>query len=261
MAAFSARRTFSLWFPGLVVAVFGLGLTYGLAQQQRDAGHSIAQLRFSEEVRSSSDAIAQRIVAYAEVVAGLRDLFMVNPDLDDALFDRVVAQHDVRQNYPELVNLSFVRQVFAEALPAYESRLRARMHGTGAAAPVIHPRVERPDHYIVEYLWPREGNEGVWGLDIASQPANLASLLVGRATGRPAASAPFALVQDKEDSTAFVLRFPVFRRGEDDRFIGAVAAVVRVAEMLDAVRAYATLYEIRHALEAVYGAYQEPVFF
>jgi methylmalonyl-CoA mutase, N-terminal domain len=31
--------------------------------------------------------------------------------------------------------------------------------------------------------------------------------------------------------------------------------------MMDAVRAYATLYEIRHALEEVYGAYQEPVFF
>jgi methylmalonyl-CoA mutase N-terminal domain/subunit len=34
-----------------------------------------------------------------------------------------------------------------------------------------------------------------------------------------------------------------------------------VPPMLDAVRAYATLYEIRHALEEVFGAYQEPVFF
>jgi methylmalonyl-CoA mutase, N-terminal domain len=31
--------------------------------------------------------------------------------------------------------------------------------------------------------------------------------------------------------------------------------------MLDCARAYCTLYEIRHALEAVYGAYREPVFF
>ena len=237
MAAFSARRTFSFWFPGLVVAIFGFGLTYGLAQQQRDAGRSIAQLRFSEEVRSSSDAIAQRIVAYAEVVAGLRDLFMVNPDLDDALFDRVVAQHDVRKNYPELVNLSFVRWVPDDELSAYESRLRARASGAAAAASIVHPRIDGPDHYIVEYLWPREGNEGVWGLDIASQPANLASLLKGRATGRPVASAPFALLQEKEDSTAFVLRFPVFHRGEGDRFIGAVAAVVRVGDMLNAIRA------------------------
>ena len=31
--------------------------------------------------------------------------------------------------------------------------------------------------------------------------------------------------------------------------------------MLDCVRAYATLYEIRHALEDVFGAYREPIFF
>ncbi|HYR07727.1 MAG TPA: methylmalonyl-CoA mutase family protein, partial [Longimicrobium sp.] len=34
-----------------------------------------------------------------------------------------------------------------------------------------------------------------------------------------------------------------------------------IPAMLDAVRAYATLYEIRAALEEVFGAYQEPVFF
>jgi methylmalonyl-CoA mutase N-terminal domain/subunit len=34
-----------------------------------------------------------------------------------------------------------------------------------------------------------------------------------------------------------------------------------IPAMLDCARAYATLYEIRHALEEVYGAYREPVFF
>ncbi len=31
--------------------------------------------------------------------------------------------------------------------------------------------------------------------------------------------------------------------------------------MLDCARAYCTLFEIRHALEEVYGAYREPIFF
>jgi methylmalonyl-CoA mutase, N-terminal domain len=34
-----------------------------------------------------------------------------------------------------------------------------------------------------------------------------------------------------------------------------------IEPMLDCVRAYATLFEIRHALEQVYGAYREPIFF
>ena len=34
-----------------------------------------------------------------------------------------------------------------------------------------------------------------------------------------------------------------------------------IPAMLDCARAYCTLYEIRHALEEVYGAYREPIFF
>jgi methylmalonyl-CoA mutase N-terminal domain/subunit len=34
-----------------------------------------------------------------------------------------------------------------------------------------------------------------------------------------------------------------------------------IPAMLDCARAYATLFEIRHAMEKVYGAYREPVFF
>ena len=34
-----------------------------------------------------------------------------------------------------------------------------------------------------------------------------------------------------------------------------------IPPMLDCARSYCTLYEIRHALESVYGAYREPVFF
>jgi methylmalonyl-CoA mutase, N-terminal domain len=55
-------------------------------------------------------------------------------------------------------------------------------------------------------------------------------------------------------------------QAEVDRTLAALQEAARsevnvIPAMLDAVRAYATLYEIRHALEEVYGAYQEPVFF
>jgi methylmalonyl-CoA mutase, N-terminal domain len=46
------------------------------------------------------------------------------------------------------------------------------------------------------------------------------------------------------------------------RLRDAGAAGENVIEpMLDCVRAYCTLFEIRHALEGVYGAYREPIFF
>jgi methylmalonyl-CoA mutase, N-terminal domain len=59
------------------------------------------------------------------------------------------------------------------------------------------------------------------------------------------------------------------RARNQDAVDSALAALVQSARagenvvpaMLDAVREYATLYEIRYALEEVFGAYQEPVFF
>jgi methylmalonyl-CoA mutase, N-terminal domain len=42
---------------------------------------------------------------------------------------------------------------------------------------------------------------------------------------------------------------------------GGAAGENVIEPMLDCVRAYCTLFEIRHALEEVYGAYREPIFF
>ncbi len=58
-------------------------------------------------------------------------------------------------------------------------------------------------------------------------------------------------------------------RRDDERVQATLAALTRAAReqrnviepMLDCVRAYATLFEIRHALEEVYGSFREPIFF
>jgi methylmalonyl-CoA mutase N-terminal domain/subunit len=58
-------------------------------------------------------------------------------------------------------------------------------------------------------------------------------------------------------------------RRDNQRVEDCLAALKKAAErdenvippMLDCARSYCTLYEIRNALEAVYGAYREPVFF
>jgi methylmalonyl-CoA mutase N-terminal domain/subunit len=70
----------------------------------------------------------------------------------------------------------------------------------------------------------------------ASQQRRLAALRAGRDN---------ALVQQRLDALS--------RAAERDRNV--------IEPMLDCARAYGTLYEIRHALERVYGAYREPVFF
>jgi methylmalonyl-CoA mutase, N-terminal domain len=67
-----------------------------------------------------------------------------------------------------------------------------------------------------------------------------------------------------------VARMAEMRAGRDAaevaRALAALTATCRTDEnvvprILDCARAYCTLYEIRHAMEEVFGAYKEPVFF
>ncbi len=76
-------------------------------------------------------------------------------------------------------------------------------------------------------------------------------------------------VSDDADSTQRK-RLQQLRARRDQAAVDrALTALTTAAEreqnvipaMLDGARAYCTLYEIRHALERVYGAYREPVFF
>ena len=232
------------WLPGVGVAVVGCALTYGLVQQQHKANAGVAQLHFVDEVRASADAVAQRMVAYTEVVNGVRDLFSVNPYLAHSQFEQVVAARQVSQRYPEIKNLSFTRWVPQADLPAMELRLRSQASKRGGVGPgpLVHPTLAREDHYVVEFLWPHEGNQFIWGLDIASQPSNLASMLSSRASGQASVSPPFELLQEQQQRVGFLLRVPVVVEGSGvgaptRQFIGAVAASVRVSAMLDALAA------------------------
>jgi methylmalonyl-CoA mutase N-terminal domain/subunit len=51
------------------------------------------------------------------------------------------------------------------------------------------------------------------------------------------------------------------RRGLDALIEAARTNQNVIPAMLDCARAYCTLFEIRDALEGVYGAYREPIFF
>jgi methylmalonyl-CoA mutase N-terminal domain/subunit len=63
-----------------------------------------------------------------------------------------------------------------------------------------------------------------------------------------------ARLRAERDNALVAERLEALRQaGENDRNV--------IGPMLDCARAYCTLYEIRHALERVYGAYREPVFF
>ncbi|QXL84491.1 EAL domain-containing protein [Comamonas sp. NLF-1-9] len=231
------------WLAGAGVLLAGLLLAWTLAHRQQLANERMAAERFGQAVTATTEALSRRLEACSAIVAGVRDLFAVDPDLDWRRFDRVLQARGFRAHYPELRTLSFTRVVAAQDLPAMEERLRAQARQAGQPPPEepIHPKLQAREHFIIEYLWPRDLSLGMWGLDINARPTSLQALLSARETGMPVLSGPLQLSEMPYEREAFTLRYPVFGTapGVADgapAFIGTVAATVRVSEMLDALR-------------------------
>lgn len=215
----------------IAVAIVGIVLTTLVVSQQRNSDYNKAAQRFAEEVRVSTDAIAKRINLYTEIVTGLRDLFLANPALTRTEFEHIAAVHNVIGSYPEILNVRFVRW---------------------------YPELSRADdRYVIDYIWPKQGNETVLGMDISSQTANMDGVHAARNTGLPTVSAPFTLVQDQIDSPAIVLRMPVYAWTADAKiagnthtsFVGTVGAVINVNAMLVALSHAGGLSHVAVSLE------------
>ncbi len=225
------------WLLGLAVALAGLMASGWLYELQRSSLAATGQARFEQRSVEFADALEQHVAAYTEIIFGLRGLFISQPGMGRAAFDQAVRELDVASRYPGLKNLSFTRLVLADEREAFEARVRAdtSLRPEGYPGFAIHPAGERPEYFVADYLWPYEGNERIMGLDISSQPINLASMHYSRDSGKVVASAPFELLQETEHKLGFVIRVPVFARSADDgrrQFVGTVTATARIYDMV-----------------------------
>ncbi|WP_116749804.1 EAL domain-containing protein [Acidovorax sp. 99] len=219
------------------VAVLGLVVSLWLAQHQAASTAQIEEARFTQETRAFTEALSQRIAGHTEVVNGLRGLFTANPRLSRLDFERAASEMEVGQRYPGVRNLSFTRWVPGREREAYEARVKAdtSLSPDGLPQFKIHPPGERAEYFVAEYLWPMFGNEGVLGLDISAQPANLAAMRYSRDSGQTVVSAPFDLLQETTHRAGIVIRVPVFdptAGTAEQRFVGAVASTLRVYDLV-----------------------------
>lgn len=266
-------KSLQSWLIGLCVTVLGLLVSALLAHQQAQSMEQVQSARFAQATSSVTELFLGRIDAYTEIALGLRSLFVVNPELSRRAFVDAVQLLDVNTRYPGVKNIAFTRYVANRDKQRFEEQVRAdrSLDALGYPGFAIVPPGERDEYYVADYLWPLAGNEGIHGLDIGNQPANLASMKHSRRSGEPVASAPFDLVQEKAERTGFVIRVPVFRipsavapdMQADSNFLGSVALTVRVADLIGQMQRQGRLQGLRLMLSdvgsSIAGAPQGPL--
>ena len=91
-------------------------------------------------------------------------------------------------------------------------------------------------------------------LERATRAENIVELVREQIELTPATRARMAALRESRDQARVDAALEALRSA-------AVDGRNVIPLMLDCARAYATLFEIRHVLEGVYGTYREPVFF
>jgi len=238
----SSRFLLRFWVPGLIVAVLGLLGSYALWRQQQNSAEAVAQMRFEQKSNLFAQSMQRRLQSYMDVLSGLQGLLKLNPQMKRRDFERLASSMELEIRHPGAIGASFTRYVPAAEKAGFLARTKDEPAATGESSKdfQIRPDEALSEYFILEYVWPRQGNESIEGLDIHSQPSNLQALLRARDSRSMIVSAPFDLRQVSHDRIGVVMRLPVFTEATEDakgsRFLGTTDIAIRLSGLVDAVR-------------------------
>lgn len=188
-------------------------------------------------------ALLERLRSATMLLRSMQSLFLSSEDVTPSEFANTYANLRPREQFPSLQALAY-------------------------AAPE-----RRPDrmHYITRMVAPLQGNQALQGLDVTSQPNNLAGLLRTLDSDNVALSGPFRLVQQTGAaaiSDGVTLRLPIYTPGPLPRTLaerrararGSVAVSFHVGELIAEALPDETRAALDVRIDDVTGGADQPLF-
>jgi diguanylate cyclase (GGDEF)-like protein/PAS domain S-box-containing protein len=182
--------------------VLGMALALWAASLQRDRAAAERQAAFVQAAREGADALGASLHACSMLLRSVQTVFLASEAVDPAEFAHLYENLRPRIEFPSLQAMAYARR---EPGPA-------------------------GDRYPSVLVEPLPGNESVVGLDVASQPNNMAAVLASRDSDQVAMSAPFRLVQSERlgaQGDGVTMRLPVFSPGPPPRTVAERRARMR----------------------------------
>ncbi|WP_418514737.1 EAL domain-containing protein [Delftia sp. PS-11] len=213
----------------MTVMAAGVCISAVLALMQQRSLEQMDAQRHLKEAQAAAQALQTRLGAYASAVQHAAYRLASSPEMGQQAFSRMAQSLRVHA-LPGMQAM-----VFTRAMPG---SLVADFGKTAEFSP-LPPDAQR--YFVIDYLWPLDGNESIVGLDLYGRPGGVPSLLRARDTGSVVISAPFALKQPGEHVTGILVRAPVFvppappeAGGEtiSRRFLGTVDVSIRIQGLM-----------------------------
>ncbi|MFD0739183.1 EAL domain-containing protein [Lysobacter koreensis] len=176
------------WALSLLALVLGAALSVWLADLQQRRAEASRQAVLAATAQGGYDALVARLQECELLLRSVQTLYQTSLEVEPKEFAHAYANLRPRERFPSLQAIAYAHK---------ETR------GDG-------------DHYITTMVQPQTGNQRLLGLDVNSQPTNLAAVLASRDSNTPAVSAPFRLVQRRGGharADGVTLRLPVYSPG------------------------------------------------
>ncbi|MEO8441553.1 MAG: PAS domain S-box protein, partial [Betaproteobacteria bacterium] len=200
--------------PFIVLAI-GIVLSAAVAYWTASQSEREARQTFEYEVINARDEIESRIHSYADVLLGVRALFLASESVTRDEFRDYIMSLDLDRRYPGIQVIHYGQHLTAAQRPAFEAAVRTdtKIDTRGYPDFAIKPPGERPEYVAVQFVEPMAGNENALGLDLAGDATRLAVLIRTRDSGLATASGPIVLALDPRRHPGFAVRLPLFRKG------------------------------------------------
>ena len=186
------------WLWALAALAIGIALSFWVSAQQRERSRVDRDVAFTKLANESFHAVADSLHSCELLLRAVQTVFLASDDVTPTEFANLYDNLRPRTEFPSLQALAY-----AERVPGPD--------GVGGR-----------DRYITTLVQPVAGNEEVIGLDLGTQPGNLAAVLSSADDNEVALSAPFHLVQAEQPGAAgngLTLRLPVYAPGPPPRTV------------------------------------------
>lgn len=231
-------------FPTALVLVLGILISSTGFLLTSNHYQNRSQRAFDRPAAHYTAILSQSIDRYLEVINSVGTFMAASNEVDRWEFFALVGKSLPR--FPGIQALEWIPRVPAEKRSDYEKQgekdgLYGFQFTEKDTLGNTVPAREREEYYPVYYVEPFEGNQGILGFDLASNPESRRILDRARDTGQMIAAQQVDLVQADDDQAAFLTVLPIYDSKTEpatvvDRqkaLVGFVLGVFRFSDMIE----------------------------
>lgn len=206
------RRTFINSLP-IQVALIGAVLTLSVSYYVFYSSNEKEKLQFESEVAVVERSVTETLQTYLALLNATRGYMYSHSNLDLTNFSQFVEELQLRDSYPGLQGIGYIKAVEAYEKSAVEAHLRSQ----GLTDYTIHPASPLRRYYPILYLEPLDQhNDLALGFDMYSQDVRRNAMEQARDTGTAILSGKVILIQEPEINRqpGFLFFLPLYQNDQ-----------------------------------------------